>query len=167
VSVIGGGKFANGAAQAGFGYLFNQLSRQTIRSLYTTAGHHPFTRQMAYAFADVMTDEAVDYVSRRTIGENINWDRADPNNPNRWNNDTGHPQYNKDALELGRKFIADHGITKENPMTVKQATQLELQLRQHEFNRTLQDYVNQQTRAGNVRLRGVTRSGGGASGSPE
>jgi hypothetical protein len=32
VSVIGGGKFANGAAQAGFGYLFNQLTPKSDSS---------------------------------------------------------------------------------------------------------------------------------------
>jgi len=33
--VIGGGKFANGAAQAGFGYLFNALSKQLARKGYS------------------------------------------------------------------------------------------------------------------------------------
>jgi hypothetical protein len=32
VSVIGGGKFANGAARAGFGYLFNELAQQTTKA---------------------------------------------------------------------------------------------------------------------------------------
>ena len=165
-SVIGGGKFANGAETATYGYLFNEMSARAIRSLFTTAGHHPFTRQMAIQFTDVMTDDAVDYVSRRTIGQNVNWDRADPSNPHKWSNETGHPQYNRDALDIGKKFIDANGISKDNPMTVKQAAELELKLRQHEYNRSVQDYANQQMRSGNIRWRGVTL-GSGASGAPE
>lgn len=167
LSVIGGGKFANGAQMGAFQYLFNALGAKTIRSLFTTPGHHPFTRQMALQFTEVMTDEAVDYVSRRTIGEHVNWDRADPNNPHKWSNEAGHPKYNKDALDIGKKFIDANGISKDNPMTVRQAAELEMKLRQHEYNRSVQDYTNQQTRSGNIRWRGITRSGGGSSGGPE
>lgn len=166
-SVIAGGKFENGATTAAYGYLFNALSAKTIRSLFTTPGHHPFTRQMAIQFTDVMTDEAVDYVSRRTIGEHVNWDRADPNNPHKWSNEAGHPQYNKDALDIGNKYIEANGISKDNPMTVRQAAELEMKLRQHEYNRSVQDYTNQQMRSGNIRWRGVSRSSGGSSGGPE
>ena len=38
VSVIGGGKFANGAAQAGFGYLFNHLGSSPEDSLTPASG---------------------------------------------------------------------------------------------------------------------------------
>ncbi len=166
-SAMGGGKFENGAMTAAYGYLFNALSAKTIRSLFTTPGHHPFTRQMAIQFTDVMTDEAVDYVSRRTIGEHVNWDRADPNNPHKWSNEAGHPQYNKDALDIGNKYIEANGISKDNPMTVRQAAELGMKLRQHEYNRSVQDYTNQQMRSGNIRWRGVSRSSGGSSGGPE
>lgn len=157
-SAIGGGKFENGAITAAFGYLYNELSRGRIRYLFRSfKGHHPFTKQMANEFTSVMTDEAVEYVSRRTIGDDIEWDKG---HPNRYLPETGHVEYNRDALEVGRNFIRDNNISKSNLMTVKQAAQLELELRRHQFNVTVQEYVNEQTRKGRVKLPGVGRRNG-------
>lgn len=154
---LAGEKFANGAVSAAMGYLFNTLAHWQIKKLYKPArGHHPYTQEMAKEFAEVMTDEAQNYVSQRTLGPNIHWDKG---HPNRFVPETGHIQYNKDALAIGRKFIADEGITKANPMTAAQAARLESQLLRHEFNRKVQEYVNHQTKAGRVKLRGISRGG--------
>lgn len=162
VSVISGGKFGNGAYTAAFGYLFNHwLSKGDIGRLFKAPGHHPFARQWAEDFRDFISEDAVDFLGKQTIGEHINWNRNDPNNPNRWSNETGHPDYNNSSGKaLVRDFISDEKITKEKPMTVEQASKLDQLLRRHEFNRTMQDYVNQQTKAGNIKWRGLTRGGG-------
>jgi murein DD-endopeptidase MepM/ murein hydrolase activator NlpD len=63
VSVIGGGKFANGAAQAGFGYLFNECASTRRCSDWMYTGDN--TRVLAVE-TGVVTD--------------VGW--QDPNNPN-------------------------------------------------------------------------------------
>jgi hypothetical protein len=93
-SAITGGKFATGAQTAAFGYLFNHwLSKSDIALLFKKPGHHPFAKQWADQFRDYISADAVEYLGKQTMGEHIIWEDGPPN-PNRWSNETGHPEYN-------------------------------------------------------------------------
>jgi filamentous hemagglutinin len=62
VSVIGGGKFANGAAQAGFGYLFNSLSKpkDTVEAKVQQAILNGDAAELRLALGEVTTLSASD-----------------------------------------------------------------------------------------------------------
>ncbi len=159
---LSGGKCSDGAFTAGFNYLVNHVfSKLDVARFYSKPGHHPFAQAWANEFKELISPDALEFSSRQTIGSDIKWEKG---HPNRWNNETGHPEYNtKSGRDIFLKYVSDNNITKDNPLTVKQAAELDAILRQHEFNKKVEDYAAQQRRLGKFNF---GRSSGG-SGQPQ
>ena len=150
-SVIAGGKFENGAMTAAYGYLFNHmLSKGQVAGEFRKPGHHPFAKQWANDdyIGPRISEEAVFYAADHPIGGHIKWEG---DHPNKWSNSTGHPEYNNGS---GKQMVIDYmkekGITPENPMNVKQMSEVIQRLNSHPFNASVHQYVNEQVKQGNV-----------------
>lgn len=111
-SVVGGGKFSNGAAQAGFAYLFNQLATQRV---LTRNGHHIVPDEVVRKLGITSTDalKAFDSNDARIPVENHNGARPSPNT-------VSHAQYNKLSLDEGKKWLEKNKIDP-SKMTADQA----------------------------------------------
>ena len=160
-SVIAGGKFANGAKTAAFGYLFNHLlNKVAVRDLYSLSrGHHPFTAQWASEYRAYISEDALALLAASTMGAEVRWEG---DHPNRYPGEEGaHKIYNETT---GRAAVLDfferNGVNVEHPLTVQQAAQLDTELRRLEFNREMQNYIDIQRSKGRFNLRGVTPKGG-------
>lgn len=151
-SVIGGGKFANGAFQAGFGYIYNHLlSKIEVRGLYGKArGHHPFAKQWANDYADSIDIDALNVLSARTLGSEIKWEG---NHPNKFPGEGGaHYEYNNGSgRRVVERFLKENNISRENQLNVKQAYRLLENLERQKFNVDIQKYVDIQRQNGRFR----------------
>jgi RHS repeat-associated protein len=162
-SRITGGKFGNGALTAAYGYILNHLfsKAEIAREARSKRGHHPFAVQWLddAQIKPLISDEAALVAVDRTMGDFIKWEKG---NPNRYANETGHPEYNKGS---GRSMVMDYlsdprnGISSQTPMTAKQMHELIGKLQTHPFNISVQNYVNQQVEAGNVIMGRAMRRG--------
>jgi hypothetical protein len=154
-SVLGGGKFANGAQTGAFSYLFNQLSKGAINYRYRMArGHHyALPKELAHHWKDFLCEEAIDYFASRTIGENLS--HKDPSNPHKWNE--AHQKYNPAVDRELRSFMLSKGINQDAKMTVRQAVEFETRILRssipeiRDFNRSIIDYSMRQPPRGRVR----------------
>jgi hypothetical protein len=157
-SVIGGGKFANGAAQAGFGYLFNhRMSKGDIGRAYREGrgGHHPFAKQWADdpEFRPLMTDDAVDAAGARTMGNYVRMSPSDPNNPHVWStrDPINHVEYNNGSgRQMALDWMKANGVSESNPMTRGQMERLITHLQTHPYNVSVQQFINEQVKQGNI-----------------
>jgi RHS repeat-associated protein len=161
-SVIGGGKFANGAYQAGFGYLFNHLmSKAATRNFFSLSrGHHPFTAQWGAEYRAYVSDDAIAFLGASTMGAEVRWEG---DHPNKYPGENGaHKEYNE---HTGRRavlnFFERNGVSAERPLTLDQARQLDTELRRLEFNREMQKYIDVQRTRGRFNLRGMPKGGMG------
>jgi hypothetical protein len=126
--------------------------------LYRSArGHHLFTQQWANEFRDLISENALDVLSRLTIGEHIIWEG---DHPNKWGPE--HKAYNDVG---GRKivvdFFAEKGITSTNKLDVQQSYELVDRLKQHDFNFKMQQYIDIQQSRGRINLNRMFRPRGG------
>lgn len=161
-SVIGGGKFANGAFQAGFGYLFNHvMSKAATREFFSLSrGHHPFAAQWGAEYRAYISDDAIAFLGASTMGAEVRWEG---DHPNKYPGENGaHREYNE---HTGRRAVLDfferNGVSAERPLTLDQARQLDTELRRLEFNREMQKYIDVQRARGRFNLRGIPKGGTG------
>jgi len=154
-SVIGGGKFANGAVTGAFGYLFNHmLHKGGVADLFRGArGHHPFAQQWANEYRNFISEDALAVLSGVTIGPDVIWEG---DHPNKWGAE--HKAYNDfGGRRIVQWFLMEKGITETNQLNVKQSYELIERLRRHDFNVKMQDYVDFQRANGRARMNRVTR----------
>lgn len=132
-------------------YLFNHmLSRGQVAGEFRKPGHHPFAKQWANDdfIGPRMSTEAVFHAGDTTIGPHIKWEG---DHPNKYSNATGHVEYNNGSgRQVVIDYISEKRITPENPMNVKQMGELIQRLNSHPFNVSVQQYVNEQVKQGNV-----------------
>lgn len=159
-SVIGGGKFANGAVTGAFGYLFNHLlHKAAVRDLYRSArGHHPFAKQWANEYRDLISEDALAVLSGSTIGGHVIWEG---DHPNKWGSE--HKAYNDvGGRMIVEKFFAENGINSSNQLNVAKSYKLLELLNRHDFNVKMQNYVDIQQSRGRINMNRVSRPRGGA-----
>jgi hypothetical protein len=114
---------------------------------------------------NVLSPDAIDELSRRTVGGDSLKDQRDPDNPHRGRT-TEHRDYSQAVRETTDRFIKDNGITKDNPMTREQAGRLADEVgnskdsRIGNFLRSIETYVGR-SGAGNSRIRGPRGGGRG------
>ena len=140
------------------------LSPSAIRSLYRDyTGHHVVPLAETILRGNVLTPDAIDELSRRTVGGDGLKDQRDPDNPHRGRT-TEHRDYSQAVRETTDRFTKDNGITKDNPMTREQAGRLADEVanskdaRIKRFLRSIEDCVGR-SNTGNARIR-VPRGGG-------
>ncbi len=132
-----------------------------IRSLYRdSTGHHLLPLAEVQLRSNILSPDAVDILSRRTLGSSGQLkDQSDPANPHRGRS-AEHRAYSAGVNELTDRFIKDNGIDKANPMTREQAVRLGDAIdnsrdpRIRSFNDAVKSYIGQ--RSGR---RGSGRSG--------
>jgi hypothetical protein len=122
-------------------------------------GHHPFTKQLANHLENVMSADALDYASKQTIGPSVDMSGSD--SKHKWDNKVGHPQYNQDALKMGDDYVKEKGISEKNKMTRQQAAELNSRLMKHEYNKSVEQYADEQRSAGKFR-NNIFRGRGGS-----
>lgn len=130
--------------------LFNHvLHRSTVASFYRDRrGHHLFAKQWTEdsQIKPVISDDAVEFASKNTLGPNVKWEGDHPNKL-----DSAHREYNNTSdRNVVIDYIAEKGITAENPMTVRQMGEVITRLHSVPFNVTVQQYVTQQVNSGAV-----------------
>jgi hypothetical protein len=158
-SVIGGGKFSNGAITGAFGYLFNHLlSKDSVRALFGSAkGHHPFAKQWANEYRELISEDALGVLGTNTIGHDVVWEG---NHPNKWGSE--HKSYNDvSGRRILENFFDEMGITPTNQLGTKQSYELLDRLNRHDFNVKMQDYVDVQRSSGRINMNRVFRPRGG------
>ena len=140
----------------------------SIRSLFRDyGGHHIFPLAEALLRGNLLSPEAVDVLSQRTIGANgeLN-ERGDADNPHRGRT-TAHREYSAAVREATDRFIKENGIDRNNPMSGEQAQRLVETVRNsndpriNRFLTSIDDYIRDGGNSGRARPRGIGRSGRG------
>jgi RHS repeat-associated protein len=150
---IGGGKFKNGAMTAAFAWLYNHwFSKSDTAKMYRSRkGHHQFTKEWVDdpIIGKRLSPEAVDYAAYESnIGGHVKWEG---NHPNKYSHESGHIEYSKGSgRQTVLQYMEKNGITEANPMTKSQMVELVNKLSTHPFNISVQEYVRDQVRQGNV-----------------
>ena len=140
-------------------YLFNHLLHKgAVRDLFgMSKGHHPFAKQWANEYRDLISEDALAVLGGSTIGANVVWEG---DHPNKWG--VEHKAYNDVG---GRKivddFFAEKGISPTNQLGVRQSYELVDRLKQHDFNVKMQQYVDFQRSNGRINMNRVFRPRGG------
>jgi RHS repeat-associated protein len=111
-SVLGGGKFANGAQTGAFSYLFNRLATGRV---LTGSGHHIVPDEVVRKLGITSTDalKVFDSNDARIPVEHHNGARPSPNT-------VSHTQYNRLALDEGKKWLEMNRVDP-SKMTTDQA----------------------------------------------
>jgi RHS repeat-associated protein len=121
-SVIGGGRFSNGAATAAMNFVLNQLQRE-IHHWHDQA----ITRKLDQA--GLLTKEAKQYLLHNHQATTVIY--QDPKDPNtRFHRyDAMHRAASAEVRQISAQFVVDNKITAKNPMTSSQASRLVMQIR--------------------------------------
>lgn len=138
-----------------------QGARAISRLFRFTKGHHIVPLAEVIRRSQFMTDEAIDYFSRRTIGAGQLSDQKDKQNPHR----SYHPEHSPYNSAVGAemdRFITEKGISPQNKMTLKQAAELFDRVRAStdprikDYNASIETYLSK----GRPRFRWPYRGGG-------
>ena len=140
----------------------------SIRSLFRDyGGHHIFPLAEALLRGNLLSPDAVDVLSQRTIVANGELkDQGNPDNPHRGRT-TEHRAYGVAVREATDRFIKENGIDRNNPMTGEQAQRLVETVRNSNdprisrFLTSIDDYMRNDGISGRARPRGIGRGGRG------
>jgi RHS repeat-associated protein len=125
-SVLAGGKFANGAETAAYGYLFNHMSARGLRDFFrsvSAAGHH-FVPYVVSAEAGVSMDAAREFSK---AGTGIIPDYGNSDNPHRGHT-KAHAEYDKAVRSELDSYLKSQDTTA-SKMTTDQAKEFVQRIR--------------------------------------
>jgi RHS repeat-associated protein len=157
-SVIGGGKFSNGAMTAAYGWIYNYMESEIVSAYRGHAGHHRMTKQWAKANRNNMTGDALDYASSKSnIGGDLSWGKG---SKNEHQNDAAHRQYQIDLDRETQRMFPDRSPS--NKLTLNDVKRLDDQMKNHPYNKKMEDVARKLRSEGKFNRRFLNRMGRGA-----
>jgi hypothetical protein len=143
---------------AAYGWIYNYMESEIVSAYRGHAGHHRMTKQWAKANRNNMTGDALDYASSKSnIGGDLSWGKG---SKNEHQNDAAHRQYQIDLDRETQRMFPDRSPS--NKLTLNDVKRLDDQMKNHPYNKKMEDVARKLRSEGKFNRRFLNRMGRGA-----